>query len=195
MKGVKRLNANELFALNDLEKEQLIHQLFDTVEELEFKLNMLENEKNGGHHDRRKFQRSTIPSSNASFCEIMIIEPQENSPSDYKHHYKLAIDKAKRNSSRYWHNSKEVNFVAFRLHDICMGGCSMLNHDEEFSYFLQPDTIYENCNIIATGQERITVSFKIMGKRSLEPYGLHKFNELIGLKFIDVKHHYQQHSR
>jgi hypothetical protein len=191
MKNVKRLSESELFALSNPEKERLILRLFDVVEELEFKLDSL---MSGENHERRKFQRSTIPSANSSFCEIMITEPKDDSHSDYKHHYTLAIDKAKRNSSRYWHNSKEVNFIAFRLHDICMGGCSMINHDEEFSYFLQPEMTYENCKIIVTGQEKITVSFKIMAKRRLEPYGLHKFNELIGIKFIDVKHH-QQHSK
>lgn len=191
MKNVKRLNENELFALNNSEKERLITHLFDVVEDLEFKLESALNEKIGDavSHERRKFQRSTIPSANASFCEIMLAEPDADSAPDYKHHYTLAIDKAKRNNSRYWHNSNEVNFVAFRLHDISMAGCSMINHDEEFSYFLMPDMVYENCKIIATGEEKITISFKIMTKRLLEPYGLHKFNELIGIKFLDVKHH------
>ncbi|MDD2865095.1 MAG: hypothetical protein PHC99_10315 [Methylococcales bacterium] len=198
MKNVKRLNEKELSALNNKEKERLIIHLFDVVEDLEFKLESPLSEKinDAISHDRRKFQRLTVPSENASFCEIMLAEPNEDSTPDYKHHYTLAIDKAKRNNSRYWHNSTEINYVAFRLHDISMAGCSMVNHDEEFSYFLQPDMIYENCKIISTGQEQITISFKVMTKRLLEPYGLHKFNELIGIKFLDVKHHHHQpHSK
>lgn len=70
-----------------------------------------------------------------------------------------------------------------------MAGCSMVNHDEEFSYFLMPDTVYENCKIISTGQEKVTISFKIMSKRSLEAYGEHKFNELIGIQFLAIEHH------
>ena len=197
MKNIKRLNDNELLALSNKEKECLITHLFDVVEDLEFKLEAALNEKIGDEiaHERRKFQRATIPSANASFCEIMLVEPATDSTPDYKHHYTLAIDKAKRNSSRYWHKSNEVNFIAFRLHDISMAGCSMINHDEEFSYFLMPDMVYEDCKIIATGQEKITISFQIMTKRLLEPYGLHKFNELIGIKFLDVKHHHQPHSK
>jgi hypothetical protein len=194
MKSIKRLNESELFALSNTEKERLIFRLFDVVEDLEFKLDALMNKYGDIDYDRRKFQRSTIPSTNSSFCEILLAEPKDDSSPEYRHNYSLAIDKAKRNSSRYWHNSKEINFVAFRLRDICMGGCSIVNHDEEFSYFLQPDTVYENCKIIVTGQEKMIISFKIMAKRCLEPYGVHKFNELIGIKFIDVKHH-QQHSK
>lgn len=197
MKNVKRLNEKELIALSNEEKERLITHLFDVVEDLELKLESALGEKisDATSQERRKFQRLTVPSENSSFCEILLAEPNVDSTPDYKHHYTLAIDKAKRNSSRYWHNSNEVNFVAFRLHDISMAGCSMFNHDEEFSYFLMPDMVYENCKIISTGQERITISFKIMTKRSLEPYGLHKFNELIGIKFLDVKHHHQSHSK
>lgn len=201
MNNVKRLNHDELFAMNNAEKEQLIAHLFDVVEALEYQLEgsgyearVDSHEKSPPPDERRIYQRTSLPSFNSTYCEIQLAEPLDNSTPEYKRHYTIAIDKAKHNSSRYWHNSNEINFISFRLHDISMAGCSMVNHDEEFSYFLQPNMVYENCRIVVTGQEKITVSFKTMAKHSLEPYGLHKFNELIGIKFLDVKHH-QEHSK
>ncbi len=194
MKNVKRLNHDELSTMSNAEKERLIIHLFDLVADLESELENVSirpHDDDANNNERRKFQRNALPALNSNYCEIMLAEPTENSTSEYKRNYWFAIDKAKHNSSRHWHKSNEVNFVAFRLNDISMAGCSMVNHDEEFSYFLTPDKIYENCKIIATRQEKITVSFKIMTKFRLEPCGLHKFNELIGVQFLDVKRHQQ----
>lgn len=195
MKSIKRPNPDELALMNKEEKNVLIAHLFDRVDFLENKLEKFErrnpvlpNLEIDEEDDRRKFRRMKIPTVNASFCEILLPPPEEDSPEEYKKHYELAMDKAKRNNSRYHQNVTTVNLISFRLYDVSMAGCSMLNHDEEFSYFLTPDKIYNDCKIITSDREEITVTFKIMTKRHIENNDNHKFSELIGLRFIDIKH-------
>jgi hypothetical protein len=192
MKNIKRPNLNELSLMTNAEKDVLITHLFDRLDILENKiepnstLQRIETDEEAD--DRRKFRRMKIPAVNSSVCEIMLSVPKEDASEEYKRNYSMAIDKAKRNSDRYHHNTTQVNLIPFRLHDISMAGCSMSNHDEEFSYFLEPHKVYGNCKIITPNQEEITVTFEIMSKRRTESGENHKFNELIGLKFIDIKH-------
>ena len=83
---------------------------------------------------------------------------------------------------------KLLNVIQLRLYDISITGCSILNDNEEFSYFLQPHTIYEHGVVIMKNHGEIKVSLEIVAKHEFnDGDNKGKLNELIGFKFIDTK--------
>lgn len=140
-------------------------------------------------HNRRKHYRKKIPVVDSSFCEIRL--PEKDDSDEYKKNYHAVTEQIKRklligNSGSKTVDETSSNLMRLSLYDVSLSGCSMLNCDREFSCFLTPQTIYENCRIIMPDGNEISVSFEIMAVRSFEsPEG--EFNELVGIKFLDIK--------
>jgi hypothetical protein len=145
-------------------------------------------------HNRRRYGRRKIPIAKSSFCEIALPVPGNDATAEYKKNYTAAIDKAKHSLSS---RKNAPDLIYLELYDVSLAGCSLLNHDEEFSHFLTPHTIYENSKIIMPDGSELPVSFEIMTKRIIEfdesdesnesdDSGI--MNELVGIKFLDIKH-------
>ncbi|MDD5227645.1 MAG: flagellar brake protein [Methylococcales bacterium] len=138
-------------------------------------------------HNRRRYDRKKIPIAKSSFCEMVLPIPKSDATDEYKQNYVTAIDKVKNNLTS---KNNAINSICLELYDVSLAGCSLLNHDEEFSYFLTPRTTYENSKIIMPDDNEISVSFEIMSKRVIEfdeSDDVDVFNELIGIKFLDIK--------
>lgn len=94
-----------------------------------------------------------------------------------------------------------LNVINLTLFDISVTGCSVVNFDEDFSYFLNVRSLYENCAITMTTPEnpkygKAKIPLEIMMKRRLESDNEDdddddkkiqnvSFEELIGFKFIE----------
>lgn len=81
-----------------------------------------------------------------------------------------------------------LNLIRLELYDISLSGFSMKNYSEEFSYFLTRGTVYENCTLIMPEHDEVAISFEIMMKRPLDTKKSSDFTELVGVKFIGLKH-------
>jgi c-di-GMP-binding flagellar brake protein YcgR len=148
-------------------------------------------------HNRRKYFRKKIPIANSSFCEIVLTIPESDAEPEYKQHYTAATDRIRYNLTRQKKDSiaattkdQSVNLIRLNLYDVSLAGCSMLNNDEEFSYFLNPHMVYENCKITMPNASAIRVSFEIMMKRTVDPdefENVGAFKELVGIKFLNIK--------
>lgn len=142
--------------------------------------------------NRRKHYREKIPVVDSSFCEIQLHVPDKAASLKYKKNYRAALAHIQRkllleNEGTPRADTGELShLIRLSLHDVSLSGCSMLNCDKEFSYFLKPQDIYENCRIVMSNGSEINISFEIMTIRNLElPTG--EFNELIGIKFLNIK--------
>jgi c-di-GMP-binding flagellar brake protein YcgR len=80
----------------------------------------------------------------------------------------------------------KTDLISLNLHDISLTGFSMRNHSEEFSFFLTPGTIFENCNLMMPEHGEIKISFEIMVKRKVEAHRAGEFTELVGAKFLKL---------
>jgi c-di-GMP-binding flagellar brake protein YcgR len=87
-----------------------------------------------------------------------------------------------------------VNIFQLKLVDVSITGCAAVNYNEDFSYFLNKNSLYENCILIMPDHGEATVNLEIMLKRVVEHEHEHehevksdKFEEFIGFKFIDPK--------
>lgn len=187
------LTMNELSQMSNHDKDALIFHLLNCVNKLEERISKIE--KIGSDADRRRFTRTKIPTVNSSFCEIPLPAPKNDSFVEYKENYNIAIEKIKQNHTRYGFCPTAVNIASFRLFDISMGGCSLLNCDKEFSYFLAVHRIYENCRIITADQNEIMISLEIVGKRPIQCFDGHEFTELVGIKFLEVSHKFTKNVR
>lgn len=144
----------------------------------------------------REHFRVTVPTENPCYCKIVLPAPKENATTEYKHAYALAANKiqnkideklAKQRSTKAIEHDKDlICCMQFNLRDISMTGCSIVNQDEEFSYFLRPHTIYRNCTIFIPHYGKVIVTFKLMSKRIIEQSKVGKFNELIGILFVNM---------
>jgi thiol peroxidase len=146
----------------------------------------------------REHFRVTIPIANPCYCEIVPPVPKENAPAEYKHAYALlATHKIQDESDETPTQQDSVEGVVpdkdsipcmqFNLRDISMTGCSIVNQDEELSYFLRPHTIYKNCTIFIPNYGKATVTFKLMSQHKIEQHKAGEFNELIGILFVNMK--------
>ena len=139
--------------------------------------------------------RVTIPIANPCYCEIVPITPKENASEEYKHAYALLatrkiqneIDETLRSAEELVHDENLTPCMQFALLDISMTGCSIVNHDEELSYFLRPHTIYKNCTIFMPNYGKATITFKLMSQHKIELHKVDEFNELIGILFVNMK--------
>lgn len=196
MKNILSPKLEELPLMSSKEKDKLIVCIFEWLENLQDRLEKIEkNQQNSAHSkqeesDRRKFERMKVPIVNSNFCEVMLPKPKEDSSLEYKQNYELAINKLKHNHNYFGYCATAINLICFRLYDVSAAGCSLLNHDEEFSYFLMPHRIYEDCRIIIPNKEDLIVSIEIVSKRNIECYDAHKFNELVGIRFIAIQRHH-----
>lgn len=156
--------------------------------------------------NRRRHLRMQIPESNADacFCEIVLSVPTRDTHEEYRQNYEAVTNKIrtkllkkmeaerKRASNEAGAQEILINLVRLKLHDISQSGCAILNHDEEYSYFLKPETVYENCKITTPSNSKITVSLKIVSKRNItlndESDNADTLNELVGAQFLKVEH-------
>ncbi len=190
--NTKSPSLEELSLMTVAERDLLTIYIFNILDSLEYKLEKMEFNYQAVRNldenlpERRKFPRTKIPAKNSSFCELMLPTPKEDSSEEYKKKYALAIEESKRSHIHSDYCPMSINLIHFQLFDISMSGCSILNHNEVFSYFLMPHKIYENCRIVMPNSDEIIVSFEIMTQRNIECYDAHEFNEIIGLKFIHV---------
>jgi thiol peroxidase len=147
--------------------------------------------------NRRNSFRINIPASNGCYCKIVLPIPEENAPMKHKQAYLAAVDKIQNKINeklKKQHHSIDIaesnqnsrHYMELHLHDISAAGCSMLNYDEEFSPFLMPHTIYENCTIFIPNYGEATISFQLMSKHKVEHNKKGEFNELIGIEFIGM---------
>lgn len=142
---------------------------------------------------RDSFRISTITSARTPcYCNIQLAAPKEGATA-YKHAYALATNKIYEKLKAQRHSINTVipdiasaNVMQLNLRDISSTGCSMMNHDHEFSYFLTPSTIYKNCTIHMPDGEEIKVSFRIMLQHRVESHLIVSFNEVIGVEFINM---------
>jgi|GEM_PF-736691 len=147
--------------------------------------------------NRRNSFRINIPASSGCYCKILLPIPEENAPMKHKQAYLAAVDKIQSKINEKLtkqHRSTNVaesnqdfhRYMKLHLHDISAAGCSMINCDEEFSPFLMPHTIYENCTIFIPNYGEATISLELMSKHKVEHNKKGKFNELIGIEFIGM---------
>jgi len=79
------------------------------------------------------------------------------------------------------------NLIHLNLHDISLTGFSMKNEDRAFSYFLMPETIYENCTLVMPDHDNVNISFQIVTKSPMIGFKRGTFSELVGVKFRELK--------
>jgi hypothetical protein len=146
--------------------------------------------------DRRESFRinTLIVAPPPCYCKIELVAPKEDATATYKRAYALATDTIYEKLKQQRKNAanlivKDVgasNIMQLNLRDISSSGCSMFNHDEAFSYFLVPNTIYKDCSIHVLDYDEVKVSFRIVLKHRIGNYNLGGFNEIIGVEFINM---------
>lgn len=153
--------------------------------------------------NRRQHNRMKIPMDGSSFCEIVLSNPAQDTNEEYRQNYVIAttkirnklLEKLKLEQEKPPHMRQKqeilINLIQLGLYDVSQAGCSVLNDDETYSYFLTPDTVYENCRIVMPNNNEITTSFKIVSKRHFKPSAndedLTEFKELVGIKFLKIE--------
>jgi hypothetical protein len=143
---------------------------------------------------RESFRIDTVTSIRTPcYCNIQLATPKEGATAAYKQAYTLATNKIYEKLKAQRHSISAVipdiasaNIMQLNLRDISSTGCSMMNHDHEFSYFLAPQTVYKNCTIHMPDGDEIRVSFKIMLQHRVESHHIVGFNEIIGVEFINM---------
>ena len=143
---------------------------------------------------RESFRINTITSVRTlCYCKIELAALKKNSPAAYKQAYALATNKIYEKLKSQRHSISAIipdfvsaNVMQLNLRDISSSGCSILNHDHEFSYFLSPSTVYKNCTIHMPDGDEIKVSFKIMLQHRVESHHIVGFNEIIGVEFTNM---------
>jgi c-di-GMP-binding flagellar brake protein YcgR len=80
-----------------------------------------------------------------------------------------------------------VNVIEMCLTDLSMGGCALMNNSPDYSYFLTPNTVYENCVLVFPEYGQAKVNLEVMLQREIEDIDdkIFKFHEFVGMKFID----------
>lgn len=147
--------------------------------------------------NRRVHDRNKISSDAANFCEIILKAPVPNqSTVDYREKYREATD----HIERILLKERKVLFektgikttgdiyadvMSLSLRDVSLSGCSVINVDKEFSYFLKPGTIHENCKIMMANGSEINVTLEVMTNRASDPKK-EDFSELVGIRFVKV---------
>ncbi len=135
-------------------------------------------------------------------------EQIENRAKFEKEYIHLAPDekhKAKAEHDRHEAELKEnppvpdenlVNVMPLQLFDISITGCSAINYDEDFSYFLNVKSHYKKSVLIMPEHISVEVTLEIMSKRKVEPeielepesgHRKHEFEEFIGFRFVEPK--------
>lgn len=151
--------------------------------------------------NRRQHNRTKIPSDSSSFCEIVLSSPTQEADEEYRQNYEIVtskirdklLAKLKSEKERSAHARKNqeilINLIQLGLYDVSQSGFSVLNCDESYSYFLTPNTVYENCRIVLPNNHEITSSFKIVSKRNIDlsDEELNSFQELVGVKFLKIE--------
>jgi thiol peroxidase len=143
---------------------------------------------------RDSFRISTTTSVRTPcYCNLQLLAPKKGATTAYKQAHILATNKIYEKLKAQRHSINTAipdiafaNMMQLNLRDISSTGCSMMNHDHEFSYFLTPNTIYKNCTIHMPDGEEIKVSLKIMLQHRVENPHIVGFNEIIGVEFIDM---------
>jgi len=127
------------------------------------------------------------------YCKIKLPTFNANGTAEYKRAYVLATNKIYEELKSQRHSIATVipdiriaNIMLLNLRDISATGCSMFNHDEAFSYFLVLHKTYKNCTLHMPDGVEIQVSLKIVLKHHIEHHNTGKFNEIIGVEFIDM---------
>lgn len=134
------------------------------------------------------------PLTTSCYCNIPLSEPKENATPAYRQAYTLATSKIyeklksqqRQSDKKVMSDVNVVNVMRLNLRDISSTGCSMFNHDHEFSYFLTPHTIYKDCIIHMPDNVEVKVSFKIMLKKMIEHSTKGGCNEVIAVEFINM---------
>ncbi len=86
-----------------------------------------------------------------------------------------------------------VNVIQLKLFDISITGCSAINIDDVFSYFLNVKSLCDYCTLYMPDQGVAEVTLEIMTKRNfeLDPENEYEkketLEELVGFKFIEPK--------
>lgn len=152
--------------------------------------------------NRRQHNRMKIPVDGSSFCEIVLSNPTQDANEEYRQNYAIVttkirnklLEKLKLEQEQPSHTRQKqeilINLIQLGLYDVSQAGCSVLNYDETYSYFLTPDTVYENCRIVMPNNNELTTSFKIVSRRhfkSSENEELTIFTELVGIKFLKIE--------
>jgi hypothetical protein len=127
---------------------------------------------------------------------MVLPAPKENATKEYKRAYALATHKiqdkideklTKHGSTKVVvHDNDSIPCMQFNLRDISMTGCSIVNQDEEFSYFLRPHTTYKNCTIFIPNYGKAIVTLKLMSKHKIEYDKASELHELIGILFVNM---------
>jgi thiol peroxidase len=167
----------------------------EVIEDLSEHLN-IPNVGASGDSLREHF-RVDIPSTTPCYCEIVLPAPKENATTEYKNAYALATRKIQNKIDEILRQQQDTtkvvvqskgssNCMRLHLHDISASGCSIVNYDEEFSYFLQPPTLYRDCMIFIPDNGVAIANFKVMSKHKVEHHKVGGSHELIGIRFINM---------
>jgi len=80
-----------------------------------------------------------------------------------------------------------VSTIELCLTDLSMGGCALTNNSSDYSSFLTPNTVYENCVLVFPEYGQAEVNLEVMLQREIEDTDdkIFKFHEFVGVKFID----------
>lgn len=166
-----------------MEKEENLHEILHTI-------------PTSGTGGLREHFRVSVPPTNPPYCEIFLPAPKEEATTEYRQAYVLATNKIqakidsalkqKQSATNIVVRKGSAHCMQLNLSDVSMTGCSILNQDEEFSYFLRPNTIFNNCSIFIPNYGKTVATFKLVSKRKIDYEKKGEFNELIGILFVKM---------
>jgi hypothetical protein len=147
--------------------------------------------------NRREYDRNKISPDASNFCEIILKAPVPNESSvEYREKYREATDHIERillkerkvlfeKTGIKTTGDMYADVMSLSMHDVSLAGCSFVNVDKEFSYFLKPGTIHKNCKIMMANGSEINVTLEVMTNRASDTKK-EAFSELVGVRFIKV---------
>jgi thiol peroxidase len=179
-------------ALTNSDSEEVV---LDLVEEDVSEHSKIPNVGASGDALREHF-RVDIPMKAPCYCEIVLPAPKENATTEYNHAYAQATHKIQNKMDEMLRqqeaaktvvqNKGSSNCMRLHLHDISATGCSIVNYDAEFSYFLQPNILYRDCMIFIPHDGVVIANFKVMSKHKVEHHIVGGSHELVGIRFVNM---------
>lgn len=136
----------------------------------------------------RQYFRITVPEKYTLYCKIPIIKPSNNASEEDIENYQQAIDLIKKQSEDIADKNQACHharypYMQLKLNDLSSTGCSLVNSHKEFSNYLIPKIIYDNCVMVAPNATEIKLSIEIISVCQIDA-GKDSSYERIGIKFI-----------
>jgi thiol peroxidase len=155
-------------------------------DESDFHLNS--DDKTPVKSQNRQYFRITVPKKYTLYCKIPLIKPNPNASEENIESYQQAIDLINKESEevadkKQVHHHAPYPYMQLKINDLSSTGCSLVNVHKEFSHYLIPKIIYDNCIVVAPNVNEIKLSIEIISVLQIDK-GKDGSYERIGIKFI-----------